>query len=321
MGVVETAVEATDGEGARKLAAPESAAPQPADSRAAHRAAHKPLPGLHIVATPIGNMGDITLRALETLRASDLVACEDTRVFAKLARVHGIAAPTIAYADATQDSAEPRILAALAEHKVVSLVSDAGMPLISDPGYRLVRAALAAGHTVSAAPGASSVPMALALSGLPTERFLFAGFLPAKSGERRRTIGELASVPATLVFFEAPHRLAESLADLAELLGDRPAAIARELTKLFEEVRRETLASLAAHYARHPGVKGEIVIVIGPPGAEAAADDDTIDRALRQAMDGASLKDAAAEVAARFGRPRRKVYARALELKRGGESA
>jgi 16S rRNA (cytidine1402-2'-O)-methyltransferase len=261
-------------------------------------------------------MGDITLRALDTLRASDLVACEDTRVFAKLARVHGIAAPTIAYADATQDSAEPRILAALADRKVVSLVSDAGMPLISDPGYRLVRAALAAGHAVSAAPGASAVPMALALSGLPVERFLFAGFLPAKSGERKRTIGELAQVPATLVFFEAPHRLPESLADLAELLGDRPAAIARELTKLFEEVRREGLAALASHYAHHPDVKGEIVIVIGPPGAETPADDTAIDDALRVAMAGASVKDAAAEVAARFGRQRRKVYARALELRR-----
>ncbi len=275
------------------------------------------MPGLHIVATPIGNMGDITLRALDTLRAADLVACEDTRVFAKLARVHGIAAPTIAYADATQDAAEPRILAALAAGNTVALVSDAGMPLISDPGYRLVRAALAAGHKVSAAPGASAVPMALALSGLPAERFLFAGFLPAKATERRRAIAELSATPATLIFFEAPHRLAESLADLAELLGDRPAAVARELTKLFEEVRRDGLAALAAHYAEHE-VKGEIVLVVGAPAADAVPDSDAIDRALRDAMMSVSVKDAAAEVAARFGRPRRKVYARALELKRGG---
>jgi len=261
-------------------------------------------------------MGDITLRALAVLRAADLVACEDTRVFAKLARAHAIAAPTIAYADATQAAAEPRILAALGEGKVVALVSDAGTPLISDPGYRLVRAALAAGHKVSAVPGPSAVPLALALSGLPADRFLFAGFLPAKATERRRAIAELGAVPATLVLFEAPHRLPQALADLAELLGDRPAAVARELTKLFEEVRREPLGVLARHYAAHPEVKGEIVIVIGPPAAEAVGDADAVDHALREAMASASLKDAAAEVAGRFGRPRRLVYARALELKR-----
>ncbi len=274
------------------------------------------LPGLHIVATPIGNMGDITLRALDVLRVVDLVACEDTRVFAKLARAHGLSAPTIAYADATQDAAEPRILAALEAGKRVALVSDAGMPLISDPGYRLVRGALAGGHRVTCAPGASAVPMALALSGLPTDRFLFAGFLPAKSSDRRRTIGELAGVPATLVFFEAPHRLPESLAELAELLGERPAAVARELTKLYEEVRRGTLGELAAEYAENPDVRGEIVLVIGPPLADAAPDGETIDRALRTALAGASVKDAAAEVAARFGKQRREIYARALELKR-----
>ena len=164
--------------------------------------------GLHIVATPIGNMGDITLRALDILRAADLIACEDTRVFAKLASHYGIAVPTVAYSDATQEAAEPRIVRALASGKRVALVSDAGMPLISDPGYRLVRAALAGGYKVSSAPGASAVPMALALSGLPTDRFFFAGFLPAKPTERRRAIGEAGSVPSTLVFFEAPHRLA-----------------------------------------------------------------------------------------------------------------
>lgn len=273
--------------------------------------------GLHIVATPIGNMGDITLRALDTLRAADLIACEDTRVFAKLANHYGIAAPTVAYSDATQDAAEPRIVRALAAGKRVALVSDAGMPLISDPGYRLVRAALAGGHKVSSAPGASAVPMALALSGLPTDRFFFAGFLPAKPTERRRAIGETGSVPSTLVFFEAPHRLAESLHDLAELLGDRPAAVARELTKLFEEVRRASLHELARYYARHPDVKGEIVIVIGPPSEGTAQSADTIDTALRTAMEAASVKDAAAEVAARYGLKRRDVYARALELKRG----
>jgi 16S rRNA (cytidine1402-2'-O)-methyltransferase len=274
-------------------------------------------PGLHIVATPIGNLRDISLRALDTLRAADLIAAEDTRVFAKLASHHGIAVPTIAYSDATQDANEPKILRALATGKRVALVSDAGMPLISDPGYRLVRAALAGGHAVTAVPGPSAVPMALALSGLPTERFFFGGFLPAKPGERRRAIADSAQIPATLVFFEAPHRLAAALADCAELLGDRPAAVARELTKLFEEVRRQPLRDLAAHYAKAE-VKGEIVLVIGPPGEGAPPAAEALDAALRQAMEAASVKDAAAEVAARFGLRRRAVYARALELKRQG---
>ncbi len=273
-------------------------------------------PGLHIVATPIGNLRDITLRALDVLGAADVIVCEDTRVFAKLASHYGIAAPTIAYSDATQDLAEPRILRALAAGKRVALVSDAGMPLISDPGYRLVRAALAGDHVVTAAPGPSAVPMALALSGLPTDRFFFGGFLPAKEVERRRAISAAASVPSTLVFFEAPHRLAASLVDLADLLGPRPAAIARELTKLFEEVRRAPLTELADHYARHPEVKGEIAIVIGPPDEAVAPAAAKLDKALLTAMAGASLKDAAAEVAARYGLKRRDVYARALELKR-----
>jgi len=277
-------------------------------------------PGLHIVATPIGNLRDITLRALDVLRAADLIAAEDTRVFAKLASHHGIAAPTISYSDATREASEPRLLRALADGKRVALVSDAGTPLISDPGYRLVRAALAAGHAVSAVPGPSAVPLALVLAGLPTDRFFFAGFLPAKAAERRRAIAEAASVPATLVFFEAPHRLAASLGDLAELLGDRPAAVAREMTKLFEEVRRASLRELADHYAAQPEVKGEIVLVIGPPGEAAAPSAAAIDAALRQAIGAASVKDAAAEIAARFGLRRREVYARALELKRKAPS-
>ena len=273
-------------------------------------------PGLHIVATPIGNMRDITLRALDVLRSVDLIACEDTRVFAKLARHYGIAAPTIAYSDATQQAAEPRIARALAEGKRVALVSDAGTPLISDPGYRLVRRALVGGHPVTSAPGPSAVPMALALSGLPTDRFFFAGFLPAKPAERRRAIAEAALVPSTLVFFEAPHRLGASLGDLAELLGPRPAAVARELTKLFEEVRRAPLDQLAAHYADQPEVKGEIAIVVGPPGEAESPAAGALDEALQAALKGASVKDAAAEVAARLGLKRRDVYARALQLKR-----
>jgi len=275
-------------------------------------------PGLHIVATPIGNLRDITLRALDVLQAADLVACEDTRVFAKLASHYGIKAQTVAYSDATQDAAEPRLLRALEKGARVALVSDAGMPLISDPGYRLVRAALARGLAVTSAPGPSAVPMALALSGLPTDRFYFGGFLPAKATERRRAIATAAAVPATLVFFEAPHRLAESLADVAELLGgSRPAAVARELTKLFEEVRRGPLSELAAHYAGQAEVRGEIALVIGPPGENEAPAAETLDEALRAALAGASVKDAASEVAARYGLNRRQVYARALELKRG----
>lgn len=277
-------------------------------------------PGLYIVGTPIGNMLDITLRALDVLRAADLIACEDTRVFAKLARRHGISAATIAYSDATQDAAEPRLLAALEQGKSVALVSDAGMPLISDPGYRLVRAAIARGHSVTSAPGPSAVPLAVALSGLPSERFYFGGFLPAKQVERRRAIHQAAAVPATLVFFEAPHRLAEALADLAELLGPRPASVARELTKMFEEVRRAPLDRLAEYYDKNPGVKGEIVLVIGPAGEAAAPTEGEVDEMLRATMAGASLKDAAAEVAARFGLKRREVYARALALKREGSS-
>ena len=282
------------------------------------QAARKPplAPGLHIVATPIGNMRDITLRALDVLHAADLIACEDTRVFAKLASHYGIAAPTVAYSDATQDSNERRVLRSLSEGKRVALVSDAGMPLISDPGYRLVRAAVADGLAVTSAPGASAVPMALALSGLPTDRFFFGGFLPAKEGDRRRAIASAGTVPATLVFFEAPHRLAASLVDLAELLGSRPAAVARELTKLFEEVRRAPLDELARHYAEHPDIRGEIAIVIGPPGEAEAPSADILDEALRTALAGASVKDAAAEVAARYGLKRRDVYARALELRR-----
>jgi len=226
----------------------------------------------------------------------------------------------VAYSDATQDTNEPRIVRALEAGKRVALVSDAGMPLISDPGYRLVRAALARDLAVTSAPGPSAVPMALALSGLPTDRFFFGGFLPSKEGERRRAIGAVASLPATLVFFEAPHRLAASLADLAELLGARPAAVARELTKLFEEVRRASLVELAAHYAKHPDVKGEIAIVIGAPAEEPAPQAGVLDEALRTALAGASVKDAAAEVAARYGLKRRDVYARALELRREAQS-
>ncbi len=197
----------------------------------------------------------------------------------------------------------------------MALVSDAGTPLVADPGYRLAVEAIAAGHGVTAVPGASALLAALAVAGLPSDRFLFAGFLAPRRAARRRTLGELAAVPATLIFYESPHRLAASLADMADLLGDRPAAVCRELTKRFEETRRASLGELAAHYATAPEPKGEIVVVAGPPLAappEAAA----LDAALDAALAGGSVRDAAAEVAAALGLPRREVYARALELAR-----
>jgi 16S rRNA (cytidine1402-2'-O)-methyltransferase len=209
----------------------------------------------------------------------------------------------------------PELLRRLAEGQSIALVSDAGTPLISDPGYKLVREAIAAGHAVTALPGASASLTALLLSGLPPDRFFFAGFLPAKSGERRRELASLAGIPATLIFYESANRLPDSLADMAEQLGDRPAAVARELTKLHEEIRRGPLASLADHYKLTGPPKGEIVLVVGPPlamaGTLSAAD---LDKALRQALSQMSLKDAVAAVAAATGRPRREIYARALAL-------
>ncbi len=277
----------------------------------------KPQPGLYVVGTPIGNVRDITLRALDTLRGADLIACEDTRVSRPFLRGFGIAAPLLACHDHNEAEAARTIIAALEDGKVVALISDAGMPTVSDPGYRVVRATIDAGHPVTIVPGPSAPLAALALSGLPSDRFLFAGFLPAKATERRRAISSLAAVDATLLLFEAPHRLVESLEDLAALLGARPTAVTRELTKRFEEARRGPLDQLAAHYRAEGPPRGEIVIVVGPPDANAAAiSGEDIDTALRTAMAGASVKEAAAEVAARFGRPRREVYARALELKR-----
>lgn len=277
----------------------------------------KPRPGLYVVGTPIGNARDITLRALDTLRGADLIACEDTRVSRPFLRSLGVGASLLACHDHNEAEAARAIIAALEDGKVVALISDAGMPMVSDPGYRVVRAAIDASHPVTIVPGPSAPLAALALSGLPSDRFLFAGFLPAKSTERRRAISTLAEVDATLLLFEAPHRLVESLEDLAALLGARAAAVTRELTKRFEEARRGPLDQLAAHYRAEGPPRGEIVIVVGPPDANVAAvSDEDIDTALRAAMAGASLKEAAAEIAARFGRPRREVYARALEMKR-----
>ncbi len=275
-------------------------------------------PGLYLVATPIGNLGDISLRALETLAAADCIACEDTRVTRKLTERYGIATPLMAYHEHNAAEALPKIIARLGEGQAVALVSDAGTPLISDPGYRLVRAAVEAGHAVTAVPGASAVLAALSLAALPTDRFFFEGFLPPKQGARQKRIAELASIPATLVLFESGPRLGASLADLAAGLGPRSASVCRELTKLHEEIRRGDLATLAAHYADDAETRGEIVIVIAPPADVETADTD-VDELLRNALVRVSVKDAVGEVALATGRARRDVYQRALDLAKGGD--
>ena len=276
-----------------------------------------PEPGLYLVATPIGHARDITLRALDLLAAADLIAAEDTRVVANLLQIHGLSARrTIPYHDHNGAAQRPKILAALAAGQVVALVSDAGTPLVSDPGYKLVQAALAEGYAVTALPGASAVLTGLQLSALPTDRFTFAGFLDQKPTARRRQLADLAAVPTTVIFFESANRLADSLADMAAVLGDRPAAVARELTKKFEEVRRAPLNQLAEHYRVEGPPRGEVVVIVGAPDPSLAPAID-LDRALTDALERLTVRDAADQVAAATGMPRRQVYARALELQRG----
>jgi 16S rRNA (cytidine1402-2'-O)-methyltransferase len=273
-------------------------------------------PGLYIVATPIGNAADLGLRALAVLRLADLILCEDTRVTGKLAALYGIETPRLAYNDHNAERIRPAVMERLRRKEMVALVSDAGTPLVSDPGFKLVREVIAEALPVTAVPGACAPLAALALSGLPSDRFFFAGFLPPKSAGRRRDLAELREIPATLIFFETAPRLAASLSDMAEALDDRPAAIARELTKLHEEVRRGRLSELASHYREVGPPRGEIVIVVGPPEREAAEapDEAAIESRLREALAHASLKDASTAVAAEFGLPRRRVYAMALAL-------
>ena len=271
-------------------------------------------PGLYVLATPIGNAGDITLRALETLKAADLVLAEDTRVTAKLFAIHGLKGTLSPYNDHNAAEARPRILEKLRHGARVVLVSDAGTPLVSDPGFKLVRAAIAEGLAVTALPGPSAALAALALAGLPTDRFLFAGFLPSKAGERLRALEELKSVRATLILFESPQRLSESLAAMHQVLGDRPAAVTRELTKLHEDVRRGALSELAAHYEKAGPPRGEVTLVIGPP-AEIAPDTAAIDAALKAALPFMPVKAAADMLAALTGAARKSVYDRALDLK------
>jgi 16S rRNA (cytidine1402-2'-O)-methyltransferase len=270
-------------------------------------------PGLYLVATPIGNLADVTLRALETLAAVDAIACEDTRVTRRLCERFGLATPLFAYHDHNAARVRPEILLRLDAGAAVALVSDAGTPLISDPGFKLVREAQAAGHTITALPGASAVLTALTVAGLPTDRFFFEGFLPPRPVARRARIGELGAVPATLIFFETGPRISAMLEDLAATLGARPAAVCRELTKLHEEVRRGDLATLARHYGRGAETRGEFVVVVGPP-AEAAVAAADLDLMLRQALAEASLKNAVEAVATATGEKRRLVYQRALAL-------
>jgi 16S rRNA (cytidine1402-2'-O)-methyltransferase len=270
-------------------------------------------PGLYLIATPIGNLADISLRALATLARSDVVYCEDTRHSRTLVAHYGIGRTLRPYHEHNAEEQRPRILADLARGARISLISDAGTPLVSDPGYKLVRDAIADSHTVIAIPGASAVLTALPVAGLPTDTFLFAGFLPPRSGARRSRISELATVPASLIFFEAPTRVAETLTDLAQTLGDRPAAVARELTKLHEDVRRGTLTALAERFAQSEP-KGEIVIVVGPPGAITATDE-AISAALQDALALMSLRDAAKAVAERLSVPKARVYDLGLKLK------
>ncbi|MDZ7872443.1 MAG: 16S rRNA (cytidine(1402)-2'-O)-methyltransferase [Rhizobium sp.] len=278
--------------------------------------AARPLePALYLVATPIGNLGDITIRALETLAGADVLACEDTRVTRVLLDRYGIENRPYAYHEYNADEAGARLLAALEAGKSVALVSDAGTPLVSDPGYRLGQLAIEAGHRVVPIPGASAPLAALVGSGLPNDAFLFAGFLPTKDKAKRDRLRELAKVPATLIFFESPHRIGDTLVAAADELGiDRPASVCRELTKTFEEFRRGPLGDLASDYADKT-VKGEIVLVIGPPAPDAAPDAADVDSLLAELSTTMPTAKAATEAAKLTGLPRKELYQRLLELK------
>ncbi|HOA49136.1 MAG TPA: 16S rRNA (cytidine(1402)-2'-O)-methyltransferase [Novosphingobium sp.] len=270
-------------------------------------------PGLYIVATPIGNLGDISLRAAGVLRAVAAVACEDTRVTGKLMQHLGVKQKLVRYDDHASDATRDYLLGMAAEQPV-ALVSDAGTPLISDPGYRLVRTARERGIAVTSLPGPSAAVVALTLAGLPSDRFLFAGFLPAKDKARRAVLEELGGVQATLVFYETAPRLADSLAAIGEMLLGREVAVARELTKKFEECRTGSPEEIAAHYAAHPP-RGEIVLLVGPPGEAPAPDEADTDALLRAALATLKPSQAAAEVARTTGLDRKALYARAMELK------
>jgi 16S rRNA (cytidine1402-2'-O)-methyltransferase len=270
-------------------------------------------PGLYLVATPIGNLADISLRALTVLARADVIYCEDTRHSLTLTAHYAITTHLTPYHEHNGARERPKIMARLAAGQRVALISDAGTPLISDPGYKLVREAVGAGHRVVALPGASAPLTALTVSGLPTDSFFFAGFLPVRSGARRTRAAELAAVPATLIFFEAPSRMADSLADLAAVYGDRPAAVARELTKRFETVSRGSLPELAAAFGAGDG-RGEFVILVGPPVAGEVTDE-VITARLVVALTTSSLRDAAKAIADDLGVAKARVYDLGLRLK------
>lgn len=271
------------------------------------------MPGLYIVSTPIGNLGDMSFRAVQLLEQADVIACEDTRVSGKLLAHFGIKTPATSYHDHNEQKILPLLLERLEAGQIVALISDAGTPLISDPGYRLVKEARGAGHLVSSIPGASAILAALACAGLPTDRFMFAGFLPGKTVARCKILGELATVRATLIFYESPKRLKDSLKDIFEVLGDRDAAICRELTKLYEEVRSGSLSEMAAYFEEAQRPKGEIVIIVGPP-LETEVSEDQLDQALISALENLSVKEAVASVTYTTGLKRKQVYTRALEI-------
>ncbi len=270
--------------------------------------------GLYLVATPIGNLRDITLRALDTLRGADIIACEDTRRTRPLLTHFGMTGTLVAYHDHNEDKAAQTLVARMREGLSVALVSDAGTPLISDPGFSLVAATRAAGLPVTAIPGPSAPLLALQLSGLASDRFCFAGFLPNRQGARRTALAELAGVPASLIFFESPRRLADSLADMAAAFGPRPACVARELTKLHEEVRTGPLPELAIHYDREGPPRGEVVVVIDAPAEKEPVSADKIDALLTAALADQPVREAATGVASVTGMPRKDVYERALIL-------
>ena len=272
-------------------------------------------PGLHVTATPIGHLADISLRAVNALAAADEILCEDTRVTAKLLHRYGISSKLLPYHDHNAAKLRPRILEELAAGKALVLVSDAGTPLVSDPGYKLARAVIAAGLPLHVIPGASAPLAALTLSGLPSDRFMFCGFLPEKHGERRRVLAELKAVPATLIFFESARRITSALADIADVLGKRDVAVTRELTKLYEEAVRGPASDVAALLGRRETIKGEITLVVAPPGDAPPPPQENIDQALLEAALSMSSAKAAAEVAHRFGLARRDLYARLLALK------
>jgi len=271
------------------------------------------VPGLYIVATPIGNLSDLSPRAASILAAADLIAAEDSRVTAKLLAHIGVKRPMVAYHDHNEDQLRPSLVAKMAD-QAIALVSDAGTPLISDPGFKLVRDARAAGRNVVSIPGPCAAVAALTLSGLPTDRFLFIGFLPAKASARAAAIEEVRHIRATLIFYESGPRLGAALAALAKGLGERDAAVVREISKKFEETMTGSLTELSGRYANDPP-KGEIVIIVGPPGEAAPASDADIDRALRDAMQTETASRAAAQVAEALGVPRKRVYERAMALK------